>query len=149
MTFVLWSSPNHAPFKYRCSIQRRNQTAPMQPLYDARTPNSHTLTLYVAQNGHHRSRMTAHARIMKAFCPRSCTLLRCSFVRRIAFMIPKTTLQEQIIQWGDPTASYRWTGWVWEITGWSSRLQENYWSFKRNLWNIPQISGENPKDLNM
>ena len=23
--------------------------------------------------------------------------------------------------------SWRWTGWVWEITGWSSRLQENYW----------------------
>jgi hypothetical protein len=22
--------------------------------------------------------------------------------------------------------SYRWIGWVWEITGWSSRLQENY-----------------------
>ena len=30
---------------------------------------------------------------------------------------------------GEPTASYRWTGWVWEITGWSSRLQENYRSF--------------------
>ena len=27
---------------------------------------------------------------------------------------------------GEPTASYRWTGGVWEITGWSSRLQENY-----------------------
>ena len=22
-----------------------------------------------------------------------------------------------------------WTGWIWEIIGWSSRLQENYWSF--------------------
>ena len=33
-------------------------------------------------------------------------------------------------EWGEPTASYRWTGWAWEITGWSSRLQENYLSFK-------------------
>ena len=27
---------------------------------------------------------------------------------------------------GEQTASYRWTGWIWEITGRSSRLQENY-----------------------
>ena len=25
---------------------------------------------------------------------------------------------------GEPTASYRWTSWVWETTGWRSRLQE-------------------------
>ena len=31
--------------------------------------------------------------------------------------------------WGEPAVSYKWTGWVWEIFGWSSRLQENYWSF--------------------
>ena len=31
---------------------------------------------------------------------------------------------------GEPAVSYRWTGWVWEITtGWSSRLRENYLSF--------------------
>ena len=30
---------------------------------------------------------------------------------------------------GEPAVSYKWTGWVWEITGWSSRLQENYRSF--------------------
>ena len=29
---------------------------------------------------------------------------------------------------GEPAISYKWTGWVWEITGWSSKLQENYWS---------------------
>jgi hypothetical protein len=29
---------------------------------------------------------------------------------------------------GEPAVSYRWTGWVWELTGWSSRLQENYQS---------------------
>ena len=27
---------------------------------------------------------------------------------------------------GGPAVSYKWTGWVWVITGWSSRLQENY-----------------------
>ena len=31
--------------------------------------------------------------------------------------------------WGQPAISFRWTGWVWEITGWNSRLKENYWSF--------------------
>jgi hypothetical protein len=30
---------------------------------------------------------------------------------------------------GELAASYRWTGWVREITGWSSRLQETYQSF--------------------
>ena len=30
---------------------------------------------------------------------------------------------------GKPAVSYRWTGWVWEITGWSSRLQGNHRSF--------------------
>ena len=32
-------------------------------------------------------------------------------------------------EWREPIASYRRTGWVWEITSWSSRLQENYSSF--------------------
>ena len=31
--------------------------------------------------------------------------------------------------WREPAVSCRWTSWVWEITGWSSRLQENYRSF--------------------
>ena len=30
---------------------------------------------------------------------------------------------------GEPTVSYKWTSWVWKITGWSSKLQENYRSF--------------------
>ena len=42
--------------------------------------------------------------------------------------------------------SYRWTGWVWGITGWSSRLQENYRSLWRNLWNISQINKGKPKN---
>ena len=29
----------------------------------------------------------------------------------------------------EPAVSYRWTGWVWKIIGWSSRLQENYRPF--------------------
>ena len=28
------------------------------------------------------------------------------------------------LDWGEPVVGYRWTVWVWEITGWSSRLQE-------------------------
>ena len=31
---------------------------------------------------------------------------------------------------GEPAVSYKWTGWVWDITGWSSRLHENYQSFR-------------------
>jgi hypothetical protein len=30
---------------------------------------------------------------------------------------------------GPPAVSYKWAGWVWEITGWSLWLQENYRSF--------------------
>ena len=49
-----------------------------------------------------------------------------------------TTLGENYItnDQGEPTVSYKWTGWVWEITGWRSRLQENYRSFYRNLLEI-------------
>ena len=36
---------------------------------------------------------------------------------------------------GEPTAPHKWTGW-------SSRLQETYHKFKRNLWNVPQINKE-------
>ena len=42
-------------------------------------------------------------------------------------------------QWsgpGEPAVSYKWTGWVWENTGWSSRLQENYPFF---FWGIYRI----------
>ena len=39
--------------------------------------------------------------------------------------------------WKPPLSTLaRWSGkigWVWEVTGWSSRLQENYPSFQRNL----------------
>jgi hypothetical protein len=34
---------------------------------------------------------------------------------------------------GKPAVSYKWTSWVWEITSWSSKLQENCRSFLRNL----------------
>jgi hypothetical protein len=27
---------------------------------------------------------------------------------------------------GEPAVRSKWTGWIWEITGWSTRLQENY-----------------------
>ena len=30
---------------------------------------------------------------------------------------------------GEAAVSYKWTGWVWEIAGWSWRLDENYRSF--------------------
>ena len=41
--------------------------------------------------------------------------------------------------------SYRWTGWVWGITGWSSRLPEIYISLWRNLWNISPINKRKSK----
>jgi hypothetical protein len=30
---------------------------------------------------------------------------------------------------GESVVSYRWTNWVWELTGWSSRVKENYLLF--------------------
>jgi hypothetical protein len=32
-------------------------------------------------------------------------------------------------EWGELTASYRWSGWVWKTTGWSSWLPRSSWSF--------------------
>jgi hypothetical protein len=32
-----------------------------------------------------------------------------------------------------PAVSYRWTGWVWGKTGWSSRLPENYLTFTTGI----------------
>ena len=46
---------------------------------------------------------------------------------------------------GEPAASYRWTGWVWEITGWSSRLLKNCQLLKRNLTNIPRFDKRKPE----
>ena len=44
---------------------------------------------------------------------------------------------------GTPAVSYKWTGWVWEITSRSWRLQENYWSF-RGIYRIyPNLVKEN------
>ena len=41
-------------------------------------------------------------------------------------------------QWtGVPTASYRWTSWVWELTSWSSRLRK-ITCYSRGI-NIPQL----------
>ena len=44
-----------------------------------------------------------------------------------------TSVGPVLLRWphpcrGELTVSCRWTGWVWEITGRSSKLQENYWS---------------------
>ena len=50
---------------------------------------------------------------------------------------------------GEPTASYRWTGWVSDITDSISRCQENSQSIQKNLQNILQFSKVNPKDVNM
>ena len=42
-------------------------------------------------------------------------------------------------EWETMTASYRGTGWVWEITRSSLRLQTNYRALHRHLDNTPQI----------
>jgi hypothetical protein len=51
----------------------------------------------------------------------------------------------------EPALCYRWTGWAWEITNWSSsRLQENYWSFYRRICRIyPNFIEGKPKDVIM
>ena len=50
-------------------------------------------------------------------------------------------------QWtGVPTASYRWTGWVWELTSWSSRLRK-ITCHSRGV-NIPQFNNEKSNDHN-
>jgi hypothetical protein len=58
-------------------------------------------------------------------------------------MYPDDEIRVMTNDRGEPAVSYRWTGWVWEISSWCSRLQENYRSLQRNLWLIPQINIEN------
>jgi hypothetical protein len=38
------------------------------------------------------------------------------------------------IERGELTTKYGWIGWVWEIIGWSLKLQEDYRSFQRNIY---------------
>ena len=47
---------------------------------------------------------------------------------------------------GERTASYRWTGWVWQTTVQIPRLQEIYLPFQRNLRNMPRKKKGKPKD---
>ena len=57
--------------------------------------------------------------------------------RRYAFAMVNmarisSCIQDQLTETydrGEPAIRHKWTGWVWEITGWSSKLQENYRSF--------------------
>ena len=43
---------------------------------------------------------------------------------------------------GEPAVSYKWTGWIWEITSWSSRPLENF----RGFYGIyPKLIKENRK----
>ena len=50
---------------------------------------------------------------------------------------------------GEPTASYRWIGWVWEITGWSSRLQETTDHFRGIYGIYINLIMRTPKDAKM
>ena len=44
---------------------------------------------------------------------------------------------------GEPAVSYRWTGWVWGITGWHRRLQENTDHFRGIYKTYPNLIKEN------
>ena len=46
---------------------------------------------------------------------------------------PYTCSLFHVNDWGELAVSYKWIGWVWGITSWSSKLQENYRLFWRNL----------------
>ena len=59
------------------------------------------------------------------------------------------TLRVLSNKWGEPTASYIWTGWVWEITSWSPRLQE-ITDHLRGIYGIYlKINKEKPINHNM
>ena len=62
----------------------------------------------------------------KVPCGHPCHTLAVWFF--MAFFITATRVELRNNDRGDSIVSYRWTGWVWEMTGWSSRLQKNYWS---------------------
>jgi len=60
-------------------------------------------------------------------------------VPKIAILTPKSVRWLSYNEQGEPAAIYWWTGWVWGITGWSSRLLENCPSFNMNLRNTPNL----------
>ena len=62
--------------------------------------------------------------------------------KNLSFTIVHETKVVPYNEQGEPTASYKWTGRVWEITGWSSKLQENYPSHIEYTYNILQIDEE-------
>ena len=65
-----------------------------------------------------------------ALSPPECTWQEKSVTRTSDYRRLRTPITAVAIIWsrarGEPAVSYRWIGWVWEITGWSSRLQENH-----------------------
>ena len=80
---------------------------------------------------------------------RSCRRL-IDTVLKISVSLQKSQSMLTTYDRGEPAVSYRWIGWVWGITGWSSRLlQETYRSYYRNLWNIAQFYKRKPEDVNM
>ena len=50
---------------------------------------------------------------------------------------------------GEPTASYRWNGWVWEITNWNSKAFQKLPTILENVRNIPRIYPNNLEDVSM
>ena len=52
-------------------------------------------------------------------------------------------------EWGESTASNRWTGYDWKLTGSHSGVQENLLFHVENGQNITQFNKEKPKDVNM
>ena len=51
----------------------------------------------------------------------------------------------QCNEWGKPTTRYKWTNWVWQITGSNQRLHDTYQSILGILKTIPQSNQENGK----
>ena len=45
----------------------------------------------------------------------------------------------------NPTSSYKWTSWGWEISGWSPGLEEKYWRFVESCGIWPKSIKKNEK----
>ena len=94
-----------------------------KPLGDHRTPNTHNHHMFIPF--YHVWRPTWIKIPKNSIWSKARSHTTSRYTRRSV-----TTPLYMILDYdrGAPAVSYRWTGRVWEITGWCSRLHENYQS---------------------
>ena len=99
---VFWDDNNSKPIHKTVSLKKK-------------LLQWHTLPLDIFYNTH----CTSSIKSIKQMYSPSCKIFPYTIISSLS--LPHALW---IYDRGEPAISYRWTGWVWGIPGWSSRLQE-------------------------